>query len=453
MSGRAAAPASRRGVWSRITAGVRASARGLAFFGLMLAGAGLVLALVAPVVLAGAGIGGLFQHGPGWDVLNGPVLILAALATGRLLPPGALVGIRWLAMLTRRLSGEWCGVPIASPYRPPPGDGRLGFWRRLGWLLGDPAGRRDALWFAVNAGGGWTLAAAPAGLIGYGLLCLLGGDRGHAVVAPPPTIPAHEPPLLLASGVVFIALGLWAAPWLLRGYGLLARLMLGPGGQAELALRVAHLAQTRTEAIDTGAAEMRRIERDLHDGAQARLVAMGMNLYAAELLLEENPAAVRALLAEARNSSAKALAELRDLVRGINPPVLADRGLAEAVRALALDMPLRVDVACDLPGRPPAPVESAAYFAVSELLANVSKHARASQAWIDLRYERGMLRVSVSDDGVGGADPAQGTGLAGIERRLAAFDGVLAVSSPAGGPTVVNMEIPCALSSPKTSSC
>jgi signal transduction histidine kinase len=453
MSGRAAAPARGRGAWSRITAGVRASARGVAFFGLMLGGAGLVLALVAPVLLAGIGIGSLFDHGPGQDVLIGPALLVAALAAGRLLPPGALLGIRWLAMLTRRLSGEWCGVPIASPYRPPPGDGHLGFWRRLSWLLGDPAGRRDAVWFAVNAVGGWTLAAAPAGLIGYGLLCLLGGDRGHAVVAPPPTVPAHEPPLLLASGALFVALGLWAAPWLLRGYGLLARLMLGPSGQAELALRVAHLAQTRAEAIDTGAAEMRRIERDLHDGAQARMVAMGMTLYAAEQLLEDNPAAVRALLAEARGSSAKALAELRDLVRGINPPVLADRGLAEAVRALALDLPLPVHFSSDLPARPPAPVESAAYFAVSELLANVSKHAGASQAWIDLRHERGMLRIGVSDDGAGGAGPARGTGLAGIERRLAAFDGVLAVSSPAGGPTVVNMEIPCALSSPKTSSC
>jgi signal transduction histidine kinase len=286
-------------------------------------------------------------------VLVGPVLLLAALAAGRFLPPGALLGIRWLAMLTRRLCGEWCAVPIPSPYRPPPGDGRLSFWRRLSWLLGDPAGRRDALWFAVNACCGWVLAAAPAFLIGYGLLCLLGGDRGHAVVSPPPTIPAHEPPLLLASGVVFIALGVWAAPGLLRGYGMLARLPLGPSGQAELALRVAHLAQTRAEAIDTGTAEMRRIERDLHDGAQARLVAMGMNLYAAELLLEENPAAVRALLAEARDSSAKALAELRDLVRGINPPVLADRGLAEAVRALALDMPLRVDRAAPTRLSPP----------------------------------------------------------------------------------------------------
>jgi signal transduction histidine kinase len=227
--------------------------------------------------------------------------------------------------------------------------------------------------------------------------------------------------------------------------------MLGPADQAELVLRVAHLAETRSEAIDTGAAEMRRIERDLHDGAQARLVAMGMTLDAAGQLIDSNPSAARALLLEARDTSVKALAELRDLVRGIHPPVLADRGLGDAVRAL--DSPLRARLASDLPGRLPAPVESAAYFAVSELLANVSKHAGAAQAWIDIRYSGGMLRVGVSDDGRGGADPARGTGLRGIERRVAAFDGVLAVHSPSGGPTAVTMEIPCALSSLKTSSC
>jgi signal transduction histidine kinase len=155
----------------------------------------------------------------------------------------------------------------------------------------------------------------------------------------------------------------------------------------------------------------------------------------------------RALVAEARESSAKALAELRNLVRGIHPPVLADRGLADAIHALALDLPLRVHFASELTGRPPAPVESAAYFAVSELLANVTKHAGAAQAWIDLRHEGGLLRIVVTDDGIGGADPSQGTGLAGIERRIAAFDGVLAVSSPPGGPTVATIEIPCATDS------
>jgi signal transduction histidine kinase len=178
-----------------------------------------------------------------------------------------------------------------------------------------------------------------------------------------------------------------------------------------------------------------------------------MTLGAAEDLIGTRPDAARALLTEARASSALALAELRALVRGIHPPVLADRGLADAIRALALDASARISLASDLNGRPPAPVESAAYFAVCELLANVSKHAEARQTWVDIRHTDGMLRIGVTDNGHGGVEPAQGSGLRGIERRLAAFDGVLAISSPPGGPTAVTMEVPCALSSPKTSSC
>jgi signal transduction histidine kinase len=229
--------------------------------------------------------------------------------------------------------------------------------------------------------------------------------------------------------------------------------MLAPTPQAELALRVRQLAQTRTEALDTSAAEIRRIERDLHDGAQARLVAMGMTLDAAGQIMDENPEAARALVSEARDASIRALAELRALVRGIHPPVLADRGLADAIQALALDSPMRIHVESDLADRPSAPIESAAYFAVSELLANVSKHAEARETWIDIRYTDGMLRIGVTDNGHGGADPSRGSGLRGIERRLAPFDGVMAISSPPGGPTAVTMEIPCELSSPKTSSC
>jgi len=173
---------------------------------------------------------------------------------------------------------------------------------------------------------------------------------------------------------------------------------------------------------------------------------MGLTLDAAGRLIDTDPVAARALLIEARDASAKALSELRDLVRGVHPPVLADRGLVEAVRALALDSPVRASATGSLHARPPAPVESAAYFAVSELLANVAKHAGAQLAEIDLRHSLGALRISVRDDGAGGANPARGSGLRGVERRLAAFDGVLAISSPVGGPTVITMEIPCELS-------
>ena len=293
------------------------------------------------------------------------------------------------------------------------------------------------------------MAVLPAGLIAAGLAGVL---RALTHRSDEPLFLGHPPLLLVAASSGLIAFGLAVAPWMLAAYGMLARWMLAPAGSAELVQRVRHLAETRSEAIDTGAAEMRRIERDLHDGAQARLVAMGMTLDAAGQLIDSNPAAARALLLEARDTSARALAELRNLVRGIHPPVLADRGLGDAVRALALDSPVRARLASDLPGRLAAPVESAAYFAVSELLANVSKHAGASQVWVNIRYADGMLRVGVTDDGRGGADPSRGTGLRGIERRVAAFDGVLAVHSPAGGPTAVTMEIPCALSSLKISS-
>jgi signal transduction histidine kinase len=216
--------------------------------------------------------------------------------------------------------------------------------------------------------------------------------------------------------------------------------------KVELTRRVETLTRTRADVVDSAAAELRRIERDLHDGAQARLVALGMNLRVAERVLKTDPDTALGLVSEARDTSSRALTELRSLVRGIYPPVLADRGLADAVRALALDTPLPAVVDIDLPGRPDLPVASAVYFSVAEALANVAKHAAATRVRIQVGYERGILRAQVTDDGVGGADPAQGTGLRGVERRLAAFDGILAVSSPAGGPTIVVIEVPCALS-------
>jgi signal transduction histidine kinase len=209
---------------------------------------------------------------------------------------------------------------------------------------------------------------------------------------------------------------------------------------------VSHLTVTRNDAVDAQAAELRRIERDLHDGAQARLVAMGMNLNAAAQLMAKDPEQARAMLLEARDASATALRELRDLVRGIHPPVLSDRGLGDAVRALGLDSALAVEVCVELPGRLDPPVESAAYFTVAEALTNAAKHSGGRQVWIDIRHSDGRLLMVVQDDGVGGADPAKGSGLRGLERRLATFDGILALNSPAGGPTVLTVELPCALS-------
>jgi signal transduction histidine kinase len=427
----------RRGSW--VGTGLADSGRGLAFLGLALAELGLIVALILELSLA------IFAY---------PLLFI----------PPTLLAVRALANVARRLSGEWCKVPIPVPYRAYTKPIQGGVWRRFGrasgQLVTEPATWRDLLWMTVDPAVGCVLAIIPATAAIWGLFGVLmpvywspivhaGGNNWYAFIHVVGTLSAW---LCVPLGLAFIVLGLWLAPLILRWYGRLAHSMLGPTKQAALERQVAHLAQSRAEAVDTGAAEIRRIGRDLHDGAQARLVAMGMTLSAAEQVIDENPDAARALLVEARDASAKALTELRDLVRGIHPPVLADRGITEAVRALAMDSPLRIRVTSELPGRPPAPVESATYFAVSELLANVAKHAGAHQVWINLRYERGMLRIDVGDDGRGGADPARGTGLRGIERRLSAFDGILDLSSPPGGPTVATMELPCELSSPKTSS-
>jgi signal transduction histidine kinase len=242
------------------------------------------------------------------------------------------------------------------------------------------------------------------------------------------------------QGLAFLAAAAALAPRTMPAAGRL----LGTG-DLELIARVRRLTESRAVAVDTAAADLRRLERDLHDGAQARLVALGMQLRAVEKLIATSPEAAAALVAEARDTSARALADLRQLVRGVHPPVLADRGLADAIRALALDSPLHVETETDLDGRAPAPIETACYFAVAELLTNAAKHSGARDARVAVEHHGRMLRLSVTDFGLGGADPASGTGLAGIERRLAAFDGILAVSSPAGGPTTIVIEVPCAL--------
>jgi signal transduction histidine kinase len=462
MSGAAGPVTAASGSGSRpgLRGSVRALPRALAFFGLTLAGAVLLLLVAGPVVLAVLGIGHLVQDalqqgiGLGGEATRDLLGGIIGLACCYLVLPPALLGTRRLATLTRELSGRWCGVPIASAYQPAPaGPGRVGYLRKMNWLLNDVATWRDLLWLAVNAAVGWVLLLVPVTLVVVGVVAFIIPALGsiHALgsldhIVPPPAFPGNSQTVIFLIGVGLVTLGLLIAPWLMRGYGSLASLVLAPSEEAQLQLRVMHLDKTRRETLDTGAAELRRIERDLHDGAQARLVAMGLTLDAAGRLIETDPAAARALLIEARDASAKALGELRDLVRGIHPPVLADRGLADAIRALALDSPLRVTVTGDLPARPPAPVESAAYFAVSELLANVAKHSGTRAAEVDLRYSDGAVRIRVADNGSGGVDASRGTGLRGIERRLAAFDGVLAVYSPIGGPTVVTMEVPCELS-------
>ena len=292
---------------------------------------------------------------------------------------------------------------------------------------------------------------AVLGLIGLGLLgvVMLGTGRPPGVMSGAwddwlyglvAIISKSTQGLALGQGVALAALGAWLVP---RTIG--AQLRLHFAGGPELEQRVQQLTQSRAIAVDSAAAELRRLERDLHDGAQARLIALGMSLSAAERLIPAGSDAALALITEARDSSAQALQELRGLVRGVHPPVLADRGLADAVRSLALDIAIPAHVDIDLPGRLEGPVEGACYFAVAEVLTNAVKHSGAREIGIRMEHRRGVLRIEVVDDGAGGADASRGTGLAGLERRLAAFDGIVAVSSPPGGPTIVAMEVACAL--------
>jgi signal transduction histidine kinase len=378
------------------------------------------------------------------------------LGVGVFTTPWVLAAVRAQANLRRALSARWAGLPVDVPYRPLPGDlrpGVTGVVERCTHLLKDPATWRDLLWLLIDAVAGFVTALLPPALIAYGVWGYVlpagvwqavSGSYWYAFI---PVTGGGSAVLCAMLGTALLATAAFVNAPVLRGHFLLAGVFLAPTRNARLARRVAHLDRTRHDAVDSSAAQLRRIERDLHDGAQARLVAMGMNLGAIEALVETDPARAKPLRARARADSADALGELRDLVRGIHPPVLAERGLGDAARALALRMQLPVEVDVDLPGRFDESVEAAAYFALSEVLTNAAKHAQASRVWVDVHYSEpagGMLRIAVTDDGRGGARPDSGGGLAGLRRRLGAFDGVLAVSSPAGGPTMVTLEIPCA---------
>jgi signal transduction histidine kinase len=412
---------------------------------------------------------------------------VAVVSLGRLLPWAVVAG-RPVLRRYRNLARAWTGDEYADPYRAAPEpvgpdpDGRYRVGRSLvadraagaaaglrGIATADPATWRDLVWLLGSAwlvGPGLVpLGLAVAGFVGlvwvplwwvpFGVPTGLVTGRWSSPFPVWDALPFDAVPGLVSPlvGLAVAAVGLAVAGPLLRVRRWWDGLLLGPTPAARLAQRVRQLTASRADAVDTQASELRRIERDLHDGAQARLVHVGLSLATVEQLLDTDPEAAHALLAHARQSSATALEELRDLVRGIHPPVLAERGLADAVRAIALDSPLQVDVVVRLPGRLDAPVESAAYFAVCELLANAGRHGGAARVAIELAHDGAVLRIVVRDDGRGGADPARGTGLRGITRRLGTFDGALVLHSPPGGPTVVTMEIPCASSSPRTSTC
>ncbi|MCX4687951.1 sensor histidine kinase [Kitasatospora purpeofusca] len=449
-------------VRAQTEAALAAGGRGLARLSLLVLGA--VPVVVVPV------FGAFFAGATTAWLLDSyyPAVFLALIAAvGAALALAGLF-VRPTATRTRGQLNRWYGTRLQAVYTPRPpleADARGHWWtgysyhrshnvarlaQLLHWAARDAVVRREMLWLLVSPLLAIALGAVVVVVLGSGVASLVVAVRGNGPVGS-----RGAAALLLSTllGLALLALGTLLAPYAVRGYAEVARRVLDKDGRAshaQLTRRVAELTETRADAVGDQAAELRRIERDLHDGAQARLVAIGMTLGTIEHLMETDPVAARELLSEARQSSARALQELRDLVRGIHPPVLAERGLGDAVRALALDCALPTEVCVSLPDRPAAPVEATAYFSICELLANAAKHSGAEQVWVDILYRAGRLRVTVTDDGVGVADPTRGTGLRGIERRLGTFDGVLAIDSTSGGPTTITLELPCELSSPRT---
>ncbi len=299
--------------------------------------------------------------------------------------------------------------------------------QRMRGGLRDPAYWRDVRWLAVAAiTVGPVCAVPPAVLIG-------------AVIAF-----AQPSMITVVVGVVLGLIAMITAPHAWRIVGPVAGRWLRLSDRAQLAQRVRQLTEQRADATAAQAAEIRRIERDLHDGAQARLVAVGLTLATAERLMADDPERAAALLCEARQGTSTSLAELRELVRGVNPPVLVERGLVDAVRALALDSSLDVRVQAPARLRLGAPIEAALYFSVAELLANAAKHAPSAHVLVRIEEDGDDVIIEVDDDGPGGAVVLPGGGLDGIQRRLGVFDGTLTVSSPSGGPTRARIAVPCA---------
>ncbi|MDT0202282.1 histidine kinase [Nocardioides sp. AE5] len=382
---------------------------------LRVTGLGLGLALAMPVTLL-LGILSLLV----WPLL----LVVVGFGLAQAVVPASHVSARLHRAVASRLLAAEIPAECADT------TGLNPFSRSLVWLR-DPARWRDFahLWFAST--GGLVMSALPAMLIAGPVVHVIG-----FLISPG----SFWMVLLFLSGPMLLAWWFVTLP-LARARATADRAILGVSRIEQLEQRVAEVAESRTEALDHSAAEVRRIERDLHDGAQARIATVGMNVGLAEKLMATDPEAAAELLREAREATVSALEDLRTVVRGIHPPVLADRGLVGAVEALAVALPLPVTVSVEIDPLP-APVESALYFAVAECLANTMKHSEARRAWISGSHDGTRARIVVGDDGVGGANP-NGLGLTGVAKRLGAFDGTMELSSPPGGPTEVTMEVPC----------
>jgi signal transduction histidine kinase len=378
------------------------------------------------------------------NVLLALGISLAIVTIGIPLLAFTMVLWRWGADTERQRAALVLGAPIARPRRATPASRRWldrlmapvrdrTTWRDLGymWLLG-PVGIvagsvSIALWSAAFAA---LLAPAVAGSAPDGSLLDDLGALGLLGVA------VASIPIAVLAGIVTRALA--------AGCGALAQALLANDDRTELAERITSLEATRSGAVESADARLRRIERDLHDGAQHRLAYIAMELGRARAKLPSDPHAVDALLADAHDESKRAMRELRDLVRGIHPSVLSDRGLDAALSGLAERASVPVEIRGKLQDRLPPAVETAAYYVVAESLTNVGRHSGAGRAHVDVRRADSMLVLTIGDDGHGGARRRPGSGLEGLAQRVEALDGTLEVDSPDGGPTTITARLPCA---------
>jgi signal transduction histidine kinase len=353
----------------------------------------------------------------------------------------------WLIFATAQLFGRlerartriFLGIDVPDPHTPMTGNVFERLWQRTtrltSWL---EVGYTLLFWILAVLGGSIVVSVWAVGfallllpflhnpVLNFGLFTVTGTARWLI--------------LLEALGVLLIA------PLVARGWGtlngLIVRHVLGPSRSVALEARVDELTTARSIAVEAAEEERRRIERDLHDGAQQRLVALSMSLGMAKAKFDSDPDAARALLDEAHSESKNAIVELRNLARGIHPVALSDRGLEGAINGLVSRAATPVDVSVDVPARPAAAVEGIAYFVVAELLTNIAKHSQATEAAVDVYARDGELHISVTDNGIGGASLDAGTGLRGLADRVEAVDGDIAVESPTGGPTVVKVRLP-----------
>ncbi|MQY13380.1 hypothetical protein SRB5_35280 [Streptomyces sp. RB5] len=367
----------------------------------------------------------------------------------------ALAGCRGLGALERARARALLDLDVAAPDPVRTRAGRRGLLAWTGALFRSGSSWRHLLYgfvhfpwavfsFAVSAVvmfNAWALFTYPLWMwifpahYGQDGLQIYGDDHGNAWYLDTPL----EQLLAVGAGAVLVL----ASPWLIRGMAYVDRgLVRGLLGPSRLASRVTELESDRGVVVDTAAADLRRIERDLHDGAQARLVALAMDLGLAREKLREDPEAAARMVGDAHGEVKLALQELRDLARGIHPAILTDRGLGPALSSVASRCTVPVTVTVDLPVRPAPAIEGIAYFTVSELLQNISKHSGARTAGVDIWRSEDRLLIQVTDDGHGGATLDTGSGLSGLSERLGSVDGLFVLDSPEGGPTTVTAELP-----------